>query len=598
MNSRVKILGIAPYSELATVMTEYGHTDERIQMTVVLGNMAAGVAIAKAEYQNYDVILSRGNTAELIKQAVPILVIDIGIGFYDVLSCIKLAENTQGRFAIIGYSSMTTIARNIRDLLQTTTQVYAIDDHSDQHAILTQIKDQGYQMVICDTILFSAAKAAGLTPILLVTSLESLKKAIDRAIYYFEINANIQAQHALLAEAIATDAAQFVVLDQASTVVYTSVDAKYDHQVTAVLKQHLQKLSTGHHEDFVLRVDHTYYQVHGWVLEHAKRHYYSFRLQQTDQPQQLDQHQIKILDRQQALDRIEKSDYPEALSYPAACHHADAEALSHEPLMIIGATGAFQNETAFLYYAKSNFNDHPLFMVDCALMTGADWDYLLDNIDSPFMDNHNTIYLARVEQLSLAQQKQLITMIDESELAQRNRLILSCARSQAQAQDLSELSDYLDCRLISLTPLDQQKEQLTSITNLLINRLNQQYAKQVVGLDADALALLQAFTFTGDYAQLKQILTAAVPQTTTPYITKAVLAPILASTQILQCAQQATPASTACQPGEIRLALDQPLNRSIDQIIQAATELNDYNQAATAKKLGISRTSVWRHLKA
>ena len=61
----------------------------------MLGNVETGLYLAKEHYRNYDIIISRANTASRIAKGVPIPVIDIGIDYYDVLLCLKTAENTK-----------------------------------------------------------------------------------------------------------------------------------------------------------------------------------------------------------------------------------------------------------------------------------------------------------------------------------------------------------------------------------------------------------------------------------------------------------------------------------------------------------------------
>lgn len=130
----------------------------------------------------YDMIISRANTASMISQAVPVPVVDIGIDYYDVLRCIKIAENTGTKFAILGFHSLTDIAKNLCDLLKIKIDIFSfsINNWSDSGSLLDRMKEQGYETVICDMIPYEYAKLIGITPILLTSSVESLKSAIDQ----------------------------------------------------------------------------------------------------------------------------------------------------------------------------------------------------------------------------------------------------------------------------------------------------------------------------------------------------------------------------------------------------------------------------------
>ena len=91
MGEKVRILGIAPYKGLVTLMKRYAGQRDDIQLTAMLGNVETGLSLAKEHYRNYDIIISRANTASRIAKGVPIPVIDIGIDYYDVLLCLKTA---------------------------------------------------------------------------------------------------------------------------------------------------------------------------------------------------------------------------------------------------------------------------------------------------------------------------------------------------------------------------------------------------------------------------------------------------------------------------------------------------------------------------
>ena len=87
---KIRILGIAPYQGLVTLMNQCALQYPEIELTAISGNMEHGYAIAKRSYDQYDIIISRANTANMISQAVPIPVIDIGIGYY---RCTALHQN-------------------------------------------------------------------------------------------------------------------------------------------------------------------------------------------------------------------------------------------------------------------------------------------------------------------------------------------------------------------------------------------------------------------------------------------------------------------------------------------------------------------------
>ena len=71
MGEKVRILGIAPYKGLVTLMKRYAGQRDDIQLTAMLGNVETGLSLAKEHYRNYDIIISRANTCLLYTSPSP-----------------------------------------------------------------------------------------------------------------------------------------------------------------------------------------------------------------------------------------------------------------------------------------------------------------------------------------------------------------------------------------------------------------------------------------------------------------------------------------------------------------------------------------------
>ena len=69
MIKKIRILGIAPYKGLATLMKQCALQYPEIEFTAYAGSMEQGLALAKRYSEHYDVIISRANTAKMISQS-------------------------------------------------------------------------------------------------------------------------------------------------------------------------------------------------------------------------------------------------------------------------------------------------------------------------------------------------------------------------------------------------------------------------------------------------------------------------------------------------------------------------------------------------
>lgn len=181
MNTR--ILGIAPYEGMQVLMKQIAAQRNDIDLTVVVGDLETGAALVqKYAEDDFDVIISRGGTAELVRNATGLPVIEANITVYDILRALKLAENYTNKYAMVAFPSITKEAQFIVSLLQSNIDIFTIHNEVEGYEILSQLSRENYQMVLCDMITSSLSQRFGLTSILITSGTESIEDAFDRAI--------------------------------------------------------------------------------------------------------------------------------------------------------------------------------------------------------------------------------------------------------------------------------------------------------------------------------------------------------------------------------------------------------------------------------
>ena len=127
----IKVLAISPYPGMVPLLTETAKEYDGLELTISVGDLAKGLELAqKGFHANFDVIISRGGTARLLKQSVSLPVIEIGTTVYDVLCTLQRANIHEGRVAIVGYSNITQDMGILRTLLPYQLDVFTIQSSS------------------------------------------------------------------------------------------------------------------------------------------------------------------------------------------------------------------------------------------------------------------------------------------------------------------------------------------------------------------------------------------------------------------------------------------------------------------------------------
>ena len=163
LNRKIRILGIAPYESLKNTMIRVAGERDDIDLTVEVGNIEAGAAVAKRyEGEDFDAILSRGGTKIEIEKVTSKPVFDIPISYYDLLNVIRLVENYKGKVALISYENIARSARVICDILHTQYDIFIIDSWRSSAETVRKLKEEGYSLIIGDVVSVTHAEDQGL----------------------------------------------------------------------------------------------------------------------------------------------------------------------------------------------------------------------------------------------------------------------------------------------------------------------------------------------------------------------------------------------------------------------------------------------------
>jgi PAS domain S-box-containing protein len=136
---------------------------------------------------------------------------------------------------------------------------------------------------------------------------------------------------------------------------------------------------------------------------------------------------------------------------------------------------------------------------------------------------------------------------------------------------------------IYLPPLRERPQDISLLVNHHLARLNRKYGKEVRGVDPKVMALFKQYPWPGNVRELEHVLEHAFVFVKGAVITKDLL-PELASTHRRPAAPGRTP--DQARSGDERLSIQKALKKA------------QGHREAAARLLGISRSSLWRKMKA
>ena len=144
--------------------------------------------------------------------------------------------------------------------------------------------------------------------------------------------------------------------------------------------------------------------------------------------------------------------------------------------------------------------------------------------------------------------------------------------------------DSFSCLLLEIEPLRSHLDDMPNLASLYISNLNMRLAKEVVGIEPEGIRQLQSYSWPGNYDQFQRIMNELVFTADSPYIR---------APEVSRLLRRELPAA-------MPLSTSLDLHRSLEEInldiLRQVLAEEGGNQSATAKRLGISRTTLWRML--
>jgi len=202
-------------------------------------------------------------------------------------------------------------------------------------------------------------------------------------------------------------------------------------------------------------------------------------------------------------------------------------------------------------------------------------------------DSQSTLYFHKVNTLPEEKQNQLISFLTSAGTCQRNHVIFSCDTDARHGTPLagSHFINHFSCLTLPLTPLRQQPAQIPQLIHLYLSQLKLTLSNDISGIEPSALRLLSEYQWPQNYMQLKRVVLQIAACSDSETISLETVQSVLA--------QEASSASFPCLPNA-RINLNQTLDEIKKEIAFAVLQEENWNQTTAARRLGISRTTLWR----
>lgn len=184
---QTQVLVVAPIPRLAesvrrVIMEQFRGQEERFAV-VEADLREAEALIERGGAEGYEVVVSRGGTAELLERLLDIPVVYIQVSLTDILRAVRTAEpeGTVRRVGISGFPNMIYGCTELSDLLP--IEVTPIEIHSAEEAEekLCAGAAAGVDMIVGDAVSVRIARACGMRATAIDSGLQAIHQALGAA---------------------------------------------------------------------------------------------------------------------------------------------------------------------------------------------------------------------------------------------------------------------------------------------------------------------------------------------------------------------------------------------------------------------------------
>lgn len=584
---RMRFLCIAPYENMSTVMKTVGK-EFPVDLTVYVGDLEAGLEIALRDFHNdYDAVISRGGTAAMLRQKLTLPVVEIPVTMVEILKVMRLAGNMSQPFAIVGHSNITEQAKSIQNLFQIPVAAYSIDGEAEAKRQLERLGDGQYTL-LCDMVAYRMAQEMNMNAILITSDTESVRSAFREALRICENCGRLQEENRFLRRLVWNQVHDTVVFTEDGELFFSTVP----NSSAAILNYLREKNAEPQQQHYLKQINNVIYNIRMHDESFGGKQYKTYYFSESRAVVPDGNKGIRYLDYSEAEAKYRASFYSLANLTRGLQSQIQKISGSSQPLIVCGEEGTCKEQVVCYLYTTSVWRKNPLVIVDCFLLGDKGWNFLMDHHNSPLAKSDCTIFLQDVDLLPPQKQHQLIVCLLTMEVSKRNRLILSCICPPDEyiSQDGMAFAEKLECLNLFLPPLRQRKQQMPDLVAFYLNHLNTKLDQQTLGTDDGALRLLQDYSWPHNYSQFKRVMHGLALACPNRCITEADTAQILSREKSMTAAGKQSP--DHAQPLDLR----QPLAQINKEIAKRVLDEENGNQTATAQRLGIGRTTLWRML--
>jgi len=630
---------IAPYKKMGELFSEICQEYNK-NIIIKIGDLEEGArqAVELEEQGAIDVVISRGGTAIAIKKKVTNLpVVEVQVSGFDLIRVLHQARQETNKVAIVGFYPFTYGIKDLGDIMNVNLKILTLNENWYEHPLyiekkLKEIKMQGYNWIVGDNISVKVAKQLGMNALLIKSGKEALMQSILEAERVAEVRKKELEKSKRIESIIDFAYEGIITVDQNGIIDTFNPQAVkiFEREAYKIIGKNINKIFPEFNFSKITKIGQ---KIEGkiWTVGDIKivaniipikinneivRTVVTF--QNVSQVQKIEQ---KIREKLYLKGNVAENTFSDIIGQSQIFRNLKEEAKNYaqidSPVLLYGETGTGKELFAQAIHNYSPRRNKSFVAFNCAALpeslleselfgyvggafTGAKKEGKMGLFEQA---HEGTIFLDEIGEISQNIQARLLRVLQEHKVRRLGddkvipvdvRIIASTNKKLIQLVKENKFRDDLYYRInvlnLEIPPLRERKEDISLLVNFFIKKYGYKFKKIVEGISEEGMQILENYDWPGNIRQLENIIERLLVRTDKNFIMTNLVK------EIMKLQYGGGVIDNYQKQDNINYPLSGDLENIEKNIIKEIINEEKGNKAAAARRLGISRTTLWRKM--
>ncbi len=587
--NRVRILAVAPYEGMREVLASVAAGHDDVEVTTVVANMERGAAyVERCDQSRYDVIISRGGTARLIQEVADLPVIEIELTPIDIRNALSQVSGSNRKFAVAGFPSIVEAAATLSDILNMGIQIVTVRDDTEARSVLPLLRQQGVELLLCDMVGMEAAPDVGLEPVLITSGVKGVEDALNKAVTYFSIVNPAKLAAAVYDAELEALGENLVVLNAGGQIVFSAPEPSVPPALRKLLARMVPAVLSDGQLTASRPAGSKEYAISASAVTFRGERCAVFRFRSKGCRLPVSTPGVHFYDSSEEDMRRVSRHY----GTQDSCQLARADKISQSglPVLVTGEKGTLTRSVAGYICMNGLLSERDCVVVDCSAVGAKGWAKLLGQSGLLAFRTGSTLLFDRLLDMPDRDLERLVVFLQDADLARQLRFVFVLTTGlypQREQAVIRLLCDRLYCVRMDLPPLRERDHAFRSVIESCFTFVCADMGVRVPQMEDGAMQALLDYGWPRNYPQLYRVTTQLVADCKDGCLTAAQVEAVLGFEKSQLDLRP---------PKRTDLDLSGTLEDIDYRVVVQVLAEEGMNRSRTARRLGISRATLWRIL--